>query len=97
MLLCHVQVLNVWLAGDCHEFRTAVPRKWARAGAAAAAAGNVVTPMPGKVIKVCPRASERLQACKARWHVQRVTSMQAALLVRNLCFGIWLHYNRCIK
>ncbi len=41
----------MWVGGEAHEFRARVPRVWAREGAAAAAAGSVVTPMPGRVIK----------------------------------------------
>ena len=46
------QVISVWLEGNCHEFRKAVPRKWVRRGAAAKVAGTVISPMPGKIIQV---------------------------------------------
>ena len=42
----------MWLQGECNEFRKAVPRKWARLGAAAEVAGSIISPMPGKVIQV---------------------------------------------
>ena len=51
--MMHVsQVISMWLEGNCHEFRKAVPRKWSRLGAAAKVAGTVTSPMPGKIIQV---------------------------------------------
>lgn len=47
-----LQVMSMWLQGEYHEFRKAVPRKWARLGAAAEVADSIVSPMPGKVIQV---------------------------------------------
>ncbi|KAK9817790.1 hypothetical protein WJX72_002185 [[Myrmecia] bisecta] len=61
------EVLNLWVGGDCHEFRAAVPRKWSRTGSAATAAGNVVTPMPGKVIKVLVRDGEVVEEGDSRY------------------------------
>lgn len=40
------------MGGECHEFARPVPRGWAQAGGAAALAGTVRAPMPGKIIKV---------------------------------------------
>lgn len=44
--------LQLWVGGEAFEFVQSVPRRWARNGAAAAGSGAVLTPMPGKVIKV---------------------------------------------
>ncbi|KAL3134741.1 hypothetical protein ABBQ32_007741 [Trebouxia sp. C0010 RCD-2024] len=45
-------VITIWLQGDAHEFRKAVPRQWLRLGAAAKVVGTVTSPMPGKIIQV---------------------------------------------
>jgi hypothetical protein len=45
-------VLDMWVAGRQYQFRRPVVRRWLRAGAAARQAGTVVTPMPGKIVKV---------------------------------------------
>ena len=44
--------MSMWLEGQCHEFRKALPRKYARLGAAAEVAGSIISPMPGKIIQV---------------------------------------------
>ncbi len=54
----------MWVGGEAHEFRARVPRVWAREGAAAAAAGSVVTPMPGRVIKARSRCNRVAQASR---------------------------------
>ena len=70
-----VQVLEMWAGGEAHEFRACVPRVWAREGAAAAAAGSVVTPMPGRVIKARSSCNTAAQASRhaACLHVARST------------------------
>lgn len=45
-------VMSMWLEGDAHEFRKAVPRHWLRLGAAAKVVGTITSPMPGKIIQV---------------------------------------------
>lgn len=46
------EVLDLWVGGSQYQFRRPVVRRWLRSGAAAQAVGSVVTPMPGKVVKV---------------------------------------------
>ena len=46
------RLLQMWVAGVSHVFHWAVPHRWERSGAAASADGSVVTPMPGKIVKV---------------------------------------------
>lgn len=48
------EVLDLWLGGDSFQFRRPIVRRWERTGAAsaAAAAGSVRSPMPGRVVKV---------------------------------------------
>ena len=50
------EVLDLWAAGRQHQFRRPVVRRWQRTGAADRHAGTVVTPMPGKIVKVGGRA-----------------------------------------
>ncbi|KAL4431303.1 hypothetical protein ABPG75_006559 [Micractinium tetrahymenae] len=46
------EVLDLWVGGSQHQFRRPVVRRWLRSGAAAQAAGSVLTPMPGRIVKV---------------------------------------------
>ena len=52
MCECVDQVMSMWLEGNAHEFRKAVPRHWLRLGAAAKVVGTITSPMPGKIIQV---------------------------------------------
>ncbi|GAB4816461.1 hypothetical protein N2152v2_003507 [Parachlorella kessleri] len=54
------QVLDLWLAGRQYQFRRPIVRRWLRAGAAAQQAGTVVTPMPGKIVKVFVSAGDEV-------------------------------------
>lgn len=67
------EVLDIWAAGRQHQFRRPVVRHWLRTGAADRHAGTVVTPMPGKIVKVggwaccclslCPEPLKRVCCC----------------------------------
>lgn len=46
------RVLEMWLAGTGLEFRQPLVKTWERSGAAPAAVGRVLSPMPGRVTKV---------------------------------------------
>ncbi|KAL4438488.1 hypothetical protein ABPG77_000136 [Micractinium sp. CCAP 211/92] len=46
------EVLDLWVDGSQYQFRRPVMRRWLRSGAAEQAVGSVVTPMPGRVVKV---------------------------------------------
>jgi biotin carboxyl carrier protein len=46
------EVLELWVGGSHHHFRRPMVRRWLRSGAASQQAGTVVTPMPGRVVKV---------------------------------------------
>ncbi|PSC74742.1 Methylcrotonoyl-carboxylase subunit mitochondrial [Micractinium conductrix] len=52
------EALDLWINGTQHQFRRPVVRRWLRTGAAAQAAGSVVTPMPGRVVKVFVSAGQ---------------------------------------
>eukprot|EP00877_Chromochloris_zofingiensis_P010017 jgi/Chrzof1/5269/Cz15g20050.t1 len=45
------QVLTLWMDGSSHEFRWETP-VWSKDASAIATSGAIVTPMPGKVVKV---------------------------------------------
>lgn len=47
-----LQVLTLWCGGEAYEFSKPIIRTWARTGTLQSAAGTVVSPLPGKVIKV---------------------------------------------
>lgn len=46
------EVLDLWVAGSQYQFRRPVVRKWLRSGVSSQQAGTVVTPMPGRIVKV---------------------------------------------
>ena len=43
--------MDLWAGGAQHQLRRPLVRRWARAGGAAARAGTVHTPMPGRIVK----------------------------------------------
>lgn len=47
---------NIWHTHHAPTRRRPLVRKWRRSGAAAQQAGAVVTPMPGRIVKVWPLA-----------------------------------------
>lgn len=48
------QVLTLWCLIEAYEFSRPVIKTWARTGTAQSIAGTVISPLPGKVIKVYP-------------------------------------------
>ena len=48
----YMQVLTLWCGGEAYEFSKPVIKSWARTGTLQAAAGTVVSPLPGKIVKV---------------------------------------------
>lgn len=48
------EILDVWLSGQQYQFRRHIVRKWLRTGRkdSSSSSGTVITPMPGKVVKV---------------------------------------------
>jgi 3-methylcrotonyl-CoA carboxylase alpha subunit len=55
------EVLDLWLGGRQYQFRRPLVRKWQRSGGAAQQAGSVVTPMPGRIVKVFVPANAEVQ------------------------------------
>ncbi|DBB18792.1 TPA: hypothetical protein ACH3X3_000393 [Trebouxia sp. C0006] len=78
------QVISMWLEGNCHEFRKAVPRKWSRLGAAAKVAGTVTSPMPGKIIQVLVQEGDTAEEGDA---VVVLEAMKMEHTVRAPCAG----------
>ena len=48
----YMQVLTLWCGGEAYEFSKPIIRSWARTGTLQSAAGTVISPLPGKIIKV---------------------------------------------
>ena len=46
------QVLTLWCRGEAYEFSKPVIKSWARTGSSQSVAGTVLSPLPGRVIKV---------------------------------------------
>lgn len=55
------EVLDLWLGGRQYQFRRPLVRRWQRSGGAAQQAGSVVTPMPGRIVKVFVSSNQSVQ------------------------------------
>ncbi|CAL5220654.1 g2699 [Coccomyxa viridis] len=55
------QVLTLWCGGEAYEFSKPIIRTWARTGTLQSAAGTVVSPLPGKVIKVLAKEGDAVE------------------------------------
>lgn len=52
-----MQVLTLWCRGEMYEFSKPIVRSWAKSGTVLSSAGTVLSPLPGKVIKVIPQCA----------------------------------------
>ena len=52
-----MQVLTLWCRGEMYEFNKPIIRSWAKSGTVLSSAGTVLSPLPGKVIKVIQRCA----------------------------------------
>ncbi|CAK0783426.1 hypothetical protein CVIRNUC_006625 [Coccomyxa viridis] len=79
------QVLTLWCRGEMYEFSKPIIRSWAKSGTVLSSAGTVLSPLPGKVIKVLVKDGDAVEEGES---LVVLEAMKMEHTVRAPCGGV---------